>query len=282
MEENQVQPVNLFDYFDYQEYLRDVYAFRKKQDSYFTYRFIASKLNIDHAYVVKVLQGQRHVSLKTAASFSKLLKHNKRQQEYFELLVLFSKAKANSEIKHYFEKLLTYIEVSPLKIEGHKFEFYQKWYYTAIRELIGISGFDGNYQKLASQTVPAISISQAKKSIQLLLKLKLITKNSDGSYSLSSRFITPSEKVQPLAIREFQKETIKLAAEALDNIPKEERDISTLTLSLSAQGLEKMKASLTNFRQELMRIANQDENVNRAYQINLQLFPITGPGDNKK
>jgi uncharacterized protein (TIGR02147 family) len=269
--------LSLFSYFDYQKYLRDYYEQRKREDSYFTYRFIASKVGIDHAFIVKVFQGQKHLSLASAARFSELLKHNRREKEYFEVLILFARAKGDAEIKRHFEKLLSFVEWNPLKVEGYKYSFYQKWYHTAIREVIGFSGFDGNCRKLAQRLVPAITESQARQSIELLLKIGFIKKERNGTYSLVSRFLTPSEEVRPIALREFQRQTMLLAVDALEHVSKDERHISTVTVSLSAKGREKLKECIENFRGEMMRIANQDTDVSRAYQVNLQLFPISRP-----
>jgi uncharacterized protein (TIGR02147 family) len=267
--------IPIFHYFDYQKYLADYYECRKKVDPYFTYRYIASKVGIDHAFIVKVFQGSKHIALKTAPLFSKLLKHSKREQEYFELLILFSRAKSDTETKHYFAKLISYIEFSPLKIEGYKFEFYQKWYYTAVREIIGFAGFNGDYKNLGLMLQPPITESQARRSVALLENLGFIQRNKDGEYSLVTRFITPSEEIQPLAIREFQKETMLLAIDALQNIPKADRHISTVTLSLSVDGEEKIKECVLNFRNEIQKVAQQDSAVSKAFQINVQLFPIS-------
>jgi uncharacterized protein (TIGR02147 family) len=277
--------ISIFKYFDYQKYLGDYYEFRKKEESYFTYRFIASKVGIDHAFIVKVFQGQKHLSIESAAPFSVLLKHTKREKEYFELLILFSRAKSDSEIKHYFEKLLTYVELSPLKVEGYKYEFYQKWFYTAVREVIGIAGFRGDFKKLARMLNPAITEVQARQSVELLVKLGFIQESKTGEYCLISRFITPSEEVAPIAVREFQKATMLLAVDALQKIPKDDRHISTVTISLSPDGAEKLKECAEHFRREMMRIANQDNEVSQVFQVNLQLFPISRllkEGDNGK
>jgi uncharacterized protein (TIGR02147 family) len=275
--------VAIFNYFDYQKYLGDYYEWRKRDDSYFTYRFIASKVGIDHAFIVKVFQGQKQLSLKSAPHFSALLGHTKREKEYFELLILFSRAKSDSETKHYFEKLLSYVELTPLKIEGYKYSFYKKWYHTAIREVVGLAGFAGDYKKLARMLNPPVTESQARQSIKLLLDLGFIKKNDAGQFTLISRFITPGEEIAPVAIREFQKETMRLAIDALDKIPKEERHISTVTLSLSPDGVEKLKACVENFRTEMLRIANKDNDVSQVFQVNVQLFPIsrriTGEGN---
>jgi uncharacterized protein (TIGR02147 family) len=68
---------------------------------------------------------------------------------------------------------------------------------------------------------------------------------------------------------------MELAQEALYSVPKTHRDISTLTLSISKQGLQRMKEKIKEFRRELLEIAKADEHADRVYQLNLQLFPLS-------
>ncbi len=269
-----MEPVNIFNYFDYHRFLRDSYGYRKQQNSSFSYRYIGRKVGIDPGYLVKVFQGKKHIASRSIPLFVKLLNLKKKEIEYFELLVLFNKAKTNTEIKNYFEKLLTYAEIDERLVEADKYEFYQKWYYTAVRELIAISEFKGDFADLAGQVIPPITTSEARKSVELLQRLGFIKKSKKGVYAVTSRFITTGDNWRSIAIRSFQKETIKLAECSLDTIAKEERDVSTVTITLSASGFGEVQKRLALFRRELLEISHGDEEKDTAYHINLQVFPI--------
>ncbi len=266
--------VNIFSYFDYQKYLRDCYEFKKQQNPSFSYRYIGHKVGIDPGYLVKVFQGKKHIANRSIPLFVKLLGLKKKETEYFELLVLFNKAKTNTEIKSYFEKLLTYAEINEILVEADKYEFYQKWYYTAVRELIAISEFSGDYTYLAAQIIPAITPSEARKSVELLERLGFIKKGKKGIYCVTARYITTGDNWRSIAVRSFQKETMKLAECSLDTIPKEERDVSTVTITLSKKGFEEVRDRLAAFRRELLEISHGDYERDTAYHINLQIFPI--------
>ncbi len=269
-----MEPVTIYKYFDYQKYLRDMYQYRKGLNVGFSYRYIGQKVDIDPGYLVKVFQGKKHIANRSVAKFVTLLNLKKKETEYFELLILFSKAKTNTEIKSYFEKLLAYAEIGERKVEADQYEFYKKWYYTAVREILAISAFRNEYTTLASQTIPPIKPSEAKKAVALLERLNFIKKNKKGVYEVTSRFITTGDDWRSIAIRGFQEETIRLAARAIEKIPKEERDISTVSITLSSKGFEKVKESLEKFRRELLEISHGDDDRDSAYNINLQLFPI--------
>jgi len=270
--------VKILDYYDYHKYLRRYYEERKALDSNFSYRYIQHHVGIDPGYLVKIFQGQKEISLKYIPKLAKLLQLSKREAQYFELMVQFSRAKKNHQIKSFFEKMLDFLEFDKKRVETDKYEFYQKWYYTAVREAIGIFRFKGDYTKLAKKIQPQIKPSEAKKSVELLMRLGFVKKNRDGTYEVTSRFITTGEEWNSIAIRSYQEETLKLAQQALNNIPKNERDISTLTLSLSPMGFSKAKEVIKRCRKEMLEIAHGDIDVTRTFQVNFSMFPVTKSG----
>ena len=56
---------------------------------------------------------------------------------------------------------------------------------------------------------------------------------------------------------------------------RKNREISTLTLGISRDGFNQIKERIRSFRKEVIEIARNDENEDRVYQCNLDLFPLT-------
>lgn len=265
---------NIFEYYDYRKYLRDCYENLHKQNENFSYRYIQEKTGIDPGFLVKVFNGQKNLTEKPIESFAKLFQLSKRQTKYFTLLILFGRAKSGSEIKHYFEKLLSFSELGAVKIDADSYELYSNWYNIAVREVLAYYPFKGNYDELAKMVIPAIKPAEAKKAVALLYRLKVIRKKGKSGYELTSRFITTGKEWQSIAIRNFQQQTIQLAKNALENIPKDQRDISTVTVTLSSQSFERLREKLKEFRQEILKIAQQEDNASGAYHVNFQMIPI--------
>lgn len=266
---------NLFQYFDYQKFLLDYYQWRKNLHPYFSYRYISQKVGIDHGLLAKIIQGQRHLSLKNVPKFCELLEFSKKKSEYFELLVLYRKAKSETQLKQYFEKILEYSDVNISTLERQKYEYFQKWYYAAIRETLNFLPVSDNFEELAQFLQPSITAAQAKKAVSLLEELGMISKMPNGYYKLTSQFITTDDNWKSLAVTQFQKETLGLAHDALDNIPKVERNISTVTLSIDQVAMSQINERIKQFHSDLLSIASRCKQVNRAYQINLQVFPLS-------
>jgi uncharacterized protein (TIGR02147 family) len=264
----------IFDYFDYTAYLRDYYTARHAVDFWFSYRYLQDKAGIDPGYLVKVFNGQRHLSARRVPPLAQALKLNKKETEYFALLVDFAKAKTAETSRLYFEKLLRYTDLGARVVDADMYEYYTKWYNVAIRNILSYFPVKDDFKALARMTVPPITAHEAKRSVRLLEKLGLVHKDAHGYYRQVEKLVTTGEEWKSMAIRRFQKDTIALAARALDEIPKEERDISTVTLTLSQESLDKARELTKEYRRNLLELAKSTADPEGAYHVNIQIIPI--------
>jgi uncharacterized protein (TIGR02147 family) len=264
----------IYDYFDFVKYLREYYCARHALERWFSYRYIQSKTGIDPGYLYKVFQGKKSLPQNKIPELVKLLGLSKREKEYFTLLVLYGQAKSNESIRRYFEKMLRFREVPVRTLLVGEYEYYTKWYYAALRQILSIISFSGDYIALAGMTVPGITPIEAKKGVALLCKLGLVEKHPDGTYNVADKFLSTGEKWHSIAIRSFQQETIRLANQALDIVPKDQRDISTVTITLSRQGFEEARERIRRFRQEMLELVNMNDAPEGVYHVNIQMIPI--------
>lgn len=273
--------VNVFEYLDYRAFLREAHEAIKKQKPIFSIRYISGKVGLNPGYIAKVLNGQVHLGIKNISAFSKVFGLEGKEQEYFEELVHFGRAKNESEIEQRFEKLQSIKGVEFRTVADDNVEFYQNWYHMAIRSLVSIYPFDGkNFRKLGSLISPPISGKQAKESIQLLENLKMIYQDENGIYTVSEQFISTGDKWMSPFIRNYQKKTMELAANSLDIHSKSMRDISTATICYSAKDMPFLQERVNLFRQELMRMSENIEDHDTVMQINIQVIPTAIiPGD---
>jgi uncharacterized protein (TIGR02147 family) len=270
---------SLFESLDYRHFLKQHFDEVRKEKNWFSYRMIANKLKIDAGQLVKILQGQRHISERLIPAFSKFLGLEKKEQEYFTCLVRFNKAKTGSDTELYFEKLMEIKDLTLPQVEPDQDKFYQKWYHSVIRVLFAFYKFDGDFKKLGSLLSPAISAKEAQESVALLLELGLIEKKSDGSMSISDRFITGGGNWRMLAVRHFQRQTIQLSERSLMNDPPAMRDISSLTISIPEERLGEFRAMIAEFRKSILRqVMEIKQEPDRVYQLNLQLIPVAVVG----
>jgi uncharacterized protein (TIGR02147 family) len=113
------------------------------------------------------LQKQSHIG-KTHWKFINFCDLTGTDAEYFAALVHFNKAKSDRDSKFYYEKLLALRGVKTHSLEESQYEFYTKWYYTAILTLLDFYSFSGDYKSLAARLSPPVTETEAKKAIALL------------------------------------------------------------------------------------------------------------------
>lgn len=266
---------SLFDSLDYRHFLKQHFDRTRKEKNWFSYRLIAQKVKIDPGQLVKILQGQRHISERLIPVFAKFLGLQKKEQEYFTCLVRFNKAKTSSETELYFGKLMELKDLILPHVDPDQDRFYLKWYHSVVRVLLAFYKFDGDFKKLGNLLSPAISEREAMASIELLLELGFIEKGTDGNYTVSERFITGGGNRRMLAVRHFQQQTIQLSEHSLLNDPPQVRDISSLTISIPGETLGEIREMIAEFRKTILRrVMEISQKPDTVYQLNLQLIPV--------
>ena len=68
---------------------------------------------------------------------------------------------------------------------------------------------------------------------------------------------------------------LERAADALDSVPREEREISSVTLCVSQEVMLDLKERIREFRRELLQVAELDGAPERVVHIGFQLFPLS-------
>jgi uncharacterized protein (TIGR02147 family) len=267
--------INIFDYLEYREYLRDYYQEQKRTKPFFSYRFIGNRVGMDSSFVIKVLQSGLHISPKKIESFIKLLNLNESEAEYFETLVHFCRAKTQRQRAAYFDKLFAISNVKAHSLEAHHYEFFRKWYYSAVWAIINCSPFYGDFTELAGRCLPPIRVWDAKRAIKLLERVGLIKKEKDGAFHTTDANLTTGQKWQSPAIEGFQREMVRLAGESLERFGKDERDLSTVTLCVDEKAMPEIREHIRQFRSSLVKLVNSHGGAGKVYQLNVQLFPLS-------
>jgi uncharacterized protein (TIGR02147 family) len=267
---------DLFSYFDYRKLLLDFLADKHKARPSVSSHSLALKTGIDPSYFAKVLKGLRNLRPEQSLKIADALRFDKSQKEFFEVLVRFNQARGHDAKRLCFEKLLEYNKTPKAALlNKEQYAYYSRWYHAVIREVLHFHRRPVDCRSIARKLIPAISPEEARGAIELLENLSIIKPKPDGGYGLSDAFISAGPEIRSFAIKNFQIAMMEIAKTALENIPRDKREISALTLSLSEDGFREIQEEVARFRSRLMQIANNDTTVNGVYQINIQAFPVT-------
>src|SRR5665647_2869286 len=124
------------EYLEYRDFLKDFFEEKKEKNPCFSYRVMGKRVGIDASHLVKIFQKQRHIStplINVLTEFCELKDHD---ALYFSALVHFNKAKSVQDSRVYYEKLLEFKGIRSYSLEKSQYEYYSKWYYSAILMLL--------------------------------------------------------------------------------------------------------------------------------------------------
>jgi uncharacterized protein (TIGR02147 family) len=78
-----------------------------------------------------------------------------------------------------------------------------------------------------------------------------------------------------VAVANFHRRTALLAAESFDRHTRQERTITSCTVTLSEGHFQMLKREIADLRKKALELAEEPVSGNRVYQMNVQLFPVS-------
>ncbi|SOE45964.1 TIGR02147 family protein [Fibrobacter sp. UWT3] len=272
----------IFEYLDYREFLKDYYNTKKEANPAFSLRVFSDKIGFKAKdFISRVMNGDKNLSSQSIPKVASGLRLGKHETEFFIALVKFNQAETTEERNSAFGEMQAVLKVVRFAEKQHllghaQYMVYSHWRHLTIRSLIGMYGFDGDYEALARRVHPRITAEEAKASVKLLEDCMLIKKGKNGKYVLTENAITTGDRTSKLALRGFHQDCLKLAADSIDRDPPGTRHISGLTLGISQEGYERIVERINAFRKEIALIAEEDENSDKVFQLQFALFPVGG------
>jgi len=270
-------PAYIFDYVDYRAFLRDFYRKQKDTRRPLSFRGFARRAGIrSYNYLCLVMKGERNLSPEMAVRFARGCGLGKAEADYFCELVAFGQARTAEQRNRCYERLGRFRQFRAAhKLEPAQAAYHSAWYMPAIRELVALPDFKNDPKWIASRLMPPISPAQARDALETLVTLGLLVRDGRGRVRQADRLITTGSGPLGHHVVNFHRTMISQAAHALDHLPREERDISALTLGVSEHAFARLKERIETFRQELLQMAEIDGPPERVVQVNFQMFPLS-------
>lgn len=273
--------LSVFKYSNYRTFLADYYNQRKQENHNFSYKVFSDKAGFcDKGFIHSLINDRRNMSKQSIYRLAQAMGLKPAESDYFENLVAFNQATDLKEQNHYFEKLCQIKNTGKAAgvakiLRQDQYEYFSKWYYPVIRSLINRGRFKDDFQLLAKSVHPRIRPKDAKKAVQTLEKLGLIIRNKDGVYRLAEKTVTTEKEISSLAARNFHAEMAKLGHRAICELPKDRRYLTGMTLGISRKTYDAMCDRVNAFGAEMIAMAAKDNEADRVYHMNIQLFPVS-------
>lgn len=273
---NTKKKVDIFNYTDYRTFLKDYYTYRKGQNHHFSYRSFGQRTGVAPSVLKDIITGRRNLTLSIMQRYASAMKLTNREIRYFETLLRFANSKKNTEKNEAFVDMIRMRGKTGIKFLGiEHYEFFSKWYHSAVRELVTLPDFNEDPEWIAKRLKPQITPSQVKKSLELLLSTGILTRDRKGNLIQKDAVISSEYEMASAALRNFQSQMIKLAGDAVEKIPRQQREISSLTLGMSERFYERLKERIRIFKEKILNMIIEDNSdSDTVYQVNFQLFPL--------
>lgn len=267
---------------DHRAYLRAMIAYLKATRPQFSYRYFSRVAGFSSPNFLKlVAEGKRNLSPQSIAKFARGLGLDQREQETFETLVLLGQAETDAERNRYYARLRRRTSSSAAaRLEDAQYKVYSLWYALPIREMLLLPDFQEDPAWIGRRLRPQVRPNEVKTALQLLEQVGLIVRDETGRLRPQSSKISTGPRVRSLAVRNYHRAMLEVASGTLDGVAVEDRDVTSLTLTLTRAQYEEVRARIERFRRELLDLAEDarpavDDASSEVFQVGFQLFPLT-------
>lgn len=268
--------LNVFEYSDYHEFLRDWVERERERRTSFSYQWFANRAGFkSRSFLRLVCVGEKDLSKASALKIVQAMGLEGGQAEFFLVLVDLNNADDPREKALHLERLRRIAPPSRRTILSvQQYELFETWWMIPLWEILCARDWGDDWDRVASQFEPPIAVAEVRHGVELLLDLGLLEK-TDRGYARRETSLHTQDEVRSKAVRRYQETMLDKALDALRRIPQDARHVSTLTMGLDEAGYRRIQERIRAFRSEIIDIAQTQAGVDRVIQINIQMFPLS-------
>ena len=272
----------LHSYLDFREYLREWVAYHKAHERGFSQRTFLQRAGITSpSFLGEIIAGRRNLTPSTTAKFIEALRLPVEEAEFFRHLVGFCQSETAEEKQEHYRHLLEGATQADVPLVGaDQFQYYENWYLSALRELACLNDWGQQWRELGAALEPPISANEARLGIQTLEQLGLLRRTATR-WEQTDRVIATGHEVTSLAVRRFHQQMLDLARRSLDAFPREQRHVTGVTMSVSAEAYGLIAREIEASQGRILEIIGRDQQPpNQVCQLLSALFPVARiPGE---
>ena len=265
---------SIFEYLDYRDLLKDAFEERKAASPLYGYRMMAEALGQDTSNIFRILQKDAHLPARCQSRAIEYLGLTNRSAEYFVLLIAYARERSPQARHEILEKAMALRDVECRQLSDREVEFFRDWWIAPVRALLEVVGGRSQPSVIAKRLRPEVGEPEVEKALALLLDLGLVKKASSGRLVLSEAHLNANGKEKADAVRQYQRQVLGLASESIERFPKEQRDVSTLTLAIDESAFKELREMMREFRLQVQKRVEETPHPDRVMQLSMAFFPL--------
>jgi uncharacterized protein (TIGR02147 family) len=269
----------VFEYLDYRAYLRDAYEERKSESSFYSYRMMAESFGLFPSNIFRILHGEGHLPARCQSRALEFLGLSGRSSEYYLLLITYARERSTKAKGEILEKAMTLRDVERRTLENPELEYFSRWWTATIRALLELTEGRAVPGELSNCLIPPVPEADIQASLTLLTELGLVKKASSGRLLPAQAHLTAGGPEKAQALRGFQRQILALASESLERFKPDDRDISTLTLSMDENAFREIRELVRECRRQIQKRVEDCHASDRVLHLAMAFFPAAyAPG----
>jgi uncharacterized protein (TIGR02147 family) len=260
----------------YQSYLQQEFDRRLRRNGSYSLRAFARDLQVPPSNLSEVLKRKRGISFKTASRICRNLRWNPAERDYFLALVEATHGRseaARNSAHARLKALQTAHGFSEVSLETY--EVISDWIHFALMEFSELASASFSLRSVARRF--RLAPGKVRDALARLEKLGLIEKKRGRQlrWQQTAKDLATPEHVSSQPIREHHARILDEARCALENVPPEDREFSSLIFAVERSKIAEAKRELATFRRRFCKdLSDQSLNKDRVYCLSLQLFPL--------
>jgi uncharacterized protein (TIGR02147 family) len=266
----------IFEHTSYRSYLKEVLADKTSRNPKYSLRALASQLGFSHSTLSEVMKGSANFSLQSAEKLASKLNLKSTEREYLFLLVQFE-VTSDPQTK---ESILNRMKaLNPKRVQSHdlsvdQFRQISEWYHSAILEMVDLTHFEFTPLNIAKKL--GISKIEAEVAFERLVRLELLEQDKKGKFVRThDQFITQTSPANFQALRNFFKQMLQKAADALETQTPKERISGYETMSIPPEALSEAKELTEKYFSEMIALAHRYPKKKNVYHLIVHFFNLT-------
>lgn len=253
------------------EYVRDMLAFRKRTEAAFSVAQATRALRrVSPALITLIVKGERRITSDRAEELAQLLKLTPSEKFYWKGWL--DRLEGRKPLPQIEEKA-----PAPRSRKDVSTHILSDWINLYVKDAFQIAGVDGDPERIYELLAPIANRKRVDKAIRFLLKEGHLRRQLDGKIVVETNLTVTDPKISSQKIRQFHKNALLIARNALDLYPTHERLSNTLLVPLTEEKYARMLALVREFAEKLQEFASEShEPGERLYQVIVNLSPTGG------
>ena len=245
----------------------------KSKNPNFSLRAYAKKLSLSPSALSEILNGKRKISKKLAERIVE--KMNLDPSAAHGVLNLFDKKMSRLDFVEHSHISETPANIDFLKLSSDQFNLISEWQHFAILSLIETEDFKSDIGWIAQRL--SISSTQAQSSLDRLIRLGFVFKKNK-KYITNKQALLTTDNIPNQAVRKSHYADLRLAEQALDTCPVDQRDFTAITIPANKKNLAKAKKMIREFQDKLTLCLEQGPK-DEVFKFTFYLYPLTQKKD---